>query len=107
MTTKITLFKDDNGYLSNFYPCFIVLDGDQYPSVEHAFQAAKVEYGDITVFAGPIGKGIKRRTRDIIRDLPTPGKAKRYGRTVKLRPGWEDMKIEVMEGLVRYKFANN
>lgn len=92
MTNKITLFKDDNSFLSNFYPCEIVLDGVDYPSVEHAFQAAK--------------------TRDLnarmsIRALDKPGQAKRYGRTVKLREGWDDMKLEVMESLVRQKFTND
>lgn len=92
MTDKITLFKDDNRFLSNFYPCSIVLDGVDYPSVEHAFQAAKTR--DLGI-------------RMTMRGLGTPGKAKRFGRTIELREDWGSVKLEVMEKLVRYKFTND
>jgi ribA/ribD-fused uncharacterized protein len=36
---------------------------------------------------------------------PSPAVAKRLGRTVKLRPDWENIKLEVMEYALRYKFA--
>jgi len=92
MPNKIMLFKDDSGYLSNFYPCSIVLDGIGFPSVEHAFQAAKTRDWNI---------------REKISVLRTPGEAKRFGRVIELRPDWEEAKLEVMESLVRYKFSND
>ena len=39
----ITSFAGEYSFLSNFYPCAITLDGDDYPTVEHAFQAAKTD----------------------------------------------------------------
>jgi len=107
MPNKITLFKDDNGFLSNFYPCFIVLDGTQYPSLEHAFQAAKAGTEDKHTYIDFSGKKITMLARDYINSARTPGEAKRRGKSIKLRPGWDDMKLEVMEGLVRQKFTND
>lgn len=92
MLNKITLFKDDNGFLSNFYPCTVILDGVEYPSVEHAFQAAKT-----------LDLGMRQK----IREAPTPGKAKRMGGVLKLEmsvPAWNVVKVAVMYDLVKQKF---
>ncbi len=62
-----------------------------YPTVEHAYQAAKT---------------INLYDRKRIQEAGTPGEAKRIGRTVVLRSGWEFMKVWVMYGLVREKFAS-
>lgn len=37
----ITEFRGKYRWLSNFWPCRVVLDGVEYPSVENAYQAAK------------------------------------------------------------------
>ena len=37
----INEFQGKYRFLSNFYPCDIVYEGIQYPSTEHAYQAAK------------------------------------------------------------------
>lgn len=37
----IRSFTGRYGFLSNFYPCKVEFEGAVYPSVEHAFQAAK------------------------------------------------------------------
>ena len=76
-------------FLSNFYPCDIWMDGVKYPSVEHAFQAAKTLDPD------------ERRN---VASQPTPGKAKAAGRKVSLRPDWDGIKISVMRDLVSQKF---
>jgi predicted NAD-dependent protein-ADP-ribosyltransferase YbiA (DUF1768 family) len=34
-------FKNEYGFLSNFYPSIIFYDNIKYPTVEHAFQASK------------------------------------------------------------------
>ena len=39
----ITLFRDEHAFLSNFYPHPIEIDGDIYPTSEHAFQALKTD----------------------------------------------------------------
>lgn len=85
----INSFSGPYRFLSNFYPAVVLLDGVPYPTVEHAFQAAKTaDTGD----------------RAIIRSLPTPLEAKAFGKRVLLREDWETVKIEVMTDLVRQKF---
>ncbi len=88
----ITEFKDEYRFLSNFYPASVRLRGREYPSVEFAFQAAKT---------------LDENQRLSILNCSTPGQAKKMGQTVALRPGWEGMKIRVMEALVRYKFEHH
>ena len=82
-------FEGGFRFLSNFYPVSIMLEGNVYLSAEHAFQAAKT--------ADPL-------EQQKIREMLTPGKAKRAGRQVTLRPNWEQNKLRVMEALVRQKF---
>lgn len=38
---QICKFDGKYSFLSNFYPCKVIYDGMRYPSVEHAYQAAK------------------------------------------------------------------
>ena len=83
-------FQGEYRWLSNFWPCRVVLDGAVYPSVEHAYQAAKTT---------------DPAERARIRVCATPGEAKRMGRTVKVRPDWDQVKVEVMRGLLQQKFA--
>lgn len=87
---KITTFRGQYHFLSNFYRYPVHLDEVLYPTVEHAFQAAKTE--DIT-----------ERIR--IKKQKTPGLAKRYGRNVQLRDDWEHLKLWKMEEFLREKFA--
>lgn len=85
----IVSFSGAHRWLSNFAPVEVVLDGEVYPTVEHAYVAAKT-----------LDLGV----RAAVRALKTPGEAKRFGRTFKLRPDWDDVKLEVMESLLRQKF---
>jgi ribA/ribD-fused uncharacterized protein len=66
--------------------------GIAYPTSEHAYQAAKT---------------INEIQRMNISILNTPAEAKRYGKTVKLRPYWDEMKADVMTEIVRAKFIQN
>ncbi len=88
----IVEFKGKHRFLSNFYPAKVVLNSDVYSTVEHAYQAAKTN--DLT----------ERKTIQI---LETPGQAKRFGRKVTLSSNWDDVKLDVMELLVRQKFTNH
>lgn len=85
----IDRFSGAYAVLSNFYPSVVRLDGVEYPSVEHAYQAAKT---------------FNLREREGIRRAPKPGTAKALGRMVRLRVDWEDVKLKVMKDLVRQKF---
>ena len=86
---SIIRFTGDYEFLSNFYPSTVWLDGVEYPTVEHAFQAAKT---------------LDHEMRLKIQDAITPGGAKRIGRLVTLRPDWEMIKITIMEEMLRQKF---
>jgi len=90
---KIESFQGEYRWLSNFWPCVVVDEfGINYPSVEHAYQAAKTS--DVV-------------QRMWIRNSETPGIAKRRGKTLKnLTPEWERIKIDVMKDMVRQKFKN-
>jgi len=83
------LFKDEYDFLSNFYQAPMLWHGAFWPTVEHAFQAAKCVHPE---------------DEEIIRACSTPGKAKVIGRSVLLRPDWEKVKVDVMTELVILKF---
>lgn len=83
-------FRGNHSFLSNFEPAPVVFEGYEYPTVEHAYQAAKF----------PIG-----HARTAIAGMLTPGQAKRAGRKLgPIRDDWEDIKVDVMERLLRQKF---
>ena len=84
MTEKIDSFSGKYWFLSNFYP------GDR-TSLEHMYQAAKCADPD---------------EREEILRCDTPGQAKRKGMRVRLRENWDNIKFDVMLGLVREKFKD-
>ncbi len=92
MAGAIKSFRGEYAFLSNFYPCTVEFEGMEYPSVEHAFQAAKT---------------LDTKKRKAFETYATPVAAKRAGRRVKLCPDWEDVKIEIMKQIVRDKFTRN
>jgi len=79
-------------FLSNFYPCTVPHMGMNFPSAEHAYQASKVY-------------SIDERIR--IKEMITPGAAKRYGAGVRLRADWESVKLDEMRAVVRAKFESS
>ena len=88
----INQFDKEWAFLSNFYPQEIEFEGIISPTNEHFFQAMKT---------------LDINQRRAIANASTPGLAKKMGRSVSLRPDWEDIKDDVMlEGLYR-KFAND
>jgi N-glycosidase YbiA len=90
MEREITDFRGDYAFLSNFYASSVEMDGAEYPTIEHAFQAAKTHDYD------------KRRA---VRQAATPSAAKRMGRSIKRREDWFDVSLQIMEALVRQKFT--
>jgi ribA/ribD-fused uncharacterized protein len=87
----ITEFDHDTAFLSNFAPSPVVWEGVAFPTVEHAFQAAKT--------LDPV----ERRR---IAALPHPADAKAAGRRVALRPDWEAVKTDIMAALLALKFSD-
>jgi ribA/ribD-fused uncharacterized protein len=87
----INKFRDKYDFLSNFYPAKVTYEGMVYPCVENAFQAAKTfdlsERQQFTYLA--------------------PGKAKKAGGQLDLRPDWEDVKEGIMLEIVRAKFTQD
>jgi len=79
-------FRGRYSFLSNFFPAIVY----GYPTVEHAYQAAKTT---------------DKAERTGIRSARTPALAKKMGRQLKLRHNWTEIKLEVMETLLRKKFA--
>ena len=88
---SIDKFSGEYSFLSNFAPCKVTYNGKVFPTVEHAYQAAKcVDENEMNIFLY----------------VGTPGEAKKWGRVVKLRPDWDSVKVGIMEDLVRQKFQN-
>lgn len=89
---QIKRFVKEFRFLSNFYmPASVFVEGQRFPSSEHAYQAMKTF--DINL-------------RKQIAALPTPGQAKRFGSKIDVRPDWEEVKLEVMKSILQLKFQN-
>ncbi|MFZ2089072.1 MAG: NADAR domain-containing protein [Desulfobaccales bacterium] len=82
-------FQEDFFFLSNFDPAQVLLDGATFPTVEHAYQAAKT---------------LAPEEREKIRGASTPDLARKMGRKLVKRPDWPEVKEGVMADLVRQKF---
>jgi ribA/ribD-fused uncharacterized protein len=91
----ITHFHDKYHFLCNFHPCIVKyedeVDSRVYPSTEHAYQAAKF---------------LNSEERAKVCAASTCAKAKKLGnrKDVKIRDDWEQVKLQVMETLLRQKF---
>ena len=85
-------FKNEYKMFSNFYPCTVFFEGRNYPTVEHAFQAAKSN---------------NWKFRKQLSEVPVdqPGYTKKLGSTVTLRKDWEIVKISIMRRLLMQKFC--
>ncbi|EGD80553.1 swarming motility protein YbiA [Salpingoeca rosetta] len=82
------------GFMSNFYPAKVVIDGHTWPTTEHYFQAMKFHDKDYQAQ---------------IRKYSSPSTAKKLGQTraVKLRSDWEDVKYDVMYKACLAKFTQH
>jgi ribA/ribD-fused uncharacterized protein len=90
---RIDSFQGQYRFLSNFWPAEVEYEHLTYPSVEHAYQSAKT-----------LSMDDRRR----IASMPTPAEAKAEGHKLNpLRPDWEQVKFQVMEDCVRYKFTHH
>lgn len=89
----IDSFTIASGYdfLSNFYRSTIWIDGQSWPTIEHAYQAHKT---------------LDLKERETIRNAKDPAIAKRLGRGVTLRGDWDAVKVDLMRSFVRKKFES-
>jgi ribA/ribD-fused uncharacterized protein len=78
--------------LSNFEKTPFVINGKQYSTVEHFFQA---------------NKATAEWEHEMVRNAPTPKQAKGIARSIRLRPDWDDVKEEVMQLGLLEKFRQN
>ena len=88
----ITNFHDEKySFLSNFYEVSVTYGGLTYGSNEAAFQAQKC---------------ITEKEKILFTEC-RPSKSKSLGRKVKLRSDWEEVKVGIMEEIVRAKFTQH
>lgn len=88
----INEFKDEYAFLSNMYPSKFIWQGTEYKSVEHAYQASKAKTIEEELY---------------IASLDSPKEAKRYAKTMDIRPGFHSEKEEIMLTLLFCKFHQN
>jgi len=86
-------FKDEFSFLSNFFPCKVVIGLKEFPSSEHAFMSFKNTSDEWQ-------KECQRK------DL-TCGQIKRLGRKIDLVHDWEEVKFNAMKIAVLSKFRQN
>ena len=87
----INSFRDKYRFLSNFYQCPFEYKGLVYPNAEAAFQAQKC---------------LTEEEKVLFTEY-SASKAKRFGRQVQLRSDWQEVKLGLMEEIVRAKFRQN
>lgn len=89
-------FSGEEHFLSNFYRCPVTYNGWTFKTAEAAFQAQKE----------PTEEHLKA-----LSEKETGNQAKAYGgkKTKKMtpRPDWDDVRVEIMEEIVRAKFTQN
>lgn len=88
----IQSFSDEYRVLSNFWEVSVAYEGARYPTVEHAYVAAKTT-----------DPALRRE----VAVLASAGKAKRYGKKkIQEREDWEQIKFQVMKELTRQKYTH-
>lgn len=88
---KINQFRGEYAFLSNFWEVPVTYKGLTYGSNEAAFQAQKCMTEEEKVEFTQL----------------RPSDSKKLGRRVQLRPDWEEVKVSIMEEIVRAKFTQN
>lgn len=86
----IVRFDGEHDFLSNFEPVRVQLDGVNYRSVEHAYQAAK---------------SLDAEWRKFCKEEKSPSKVKKESRKIEWRADWDEVKIPVMRDLLWQKFS--
>ncbi len=87
----IKQFKGQYRFLSNFWDCHVEYDGRVFSSVETAYQYSKC---------------VTQEDKDRMFSTTKPGDSKRLSGKIKVRSDWDDVKLGIMEDLVRQKFTD-
>ena len=88
----INEFRDEYAFLSNMYPSKFTWQGVEYKTVEHAYQANKAK---------------TQKEKLYIASLDSPKETKLYAKTMDVRQGFHDEKVEIMLTLLFCKFHQN
>ena len=90
----ITLFSGRFSRLSNLHPCKLVINGKEWPSVEHVYQHEKA------IFAG------RPEIAALITSSENPVEAMSIGKAIRLdTPDWNERANQVMTQALEVKFA--
>jgi len=90
--TAIKGFFGEFAFLGNYHPSEIGMDGISGITVEHVFQAMKA---------------ISDKDTRFIVSQASADQAKKAGRYVSIRPDWDQVRLPIMEALVREKFIRH
>lgn len=88
----IDKFRGEYDWLSNFHMRPISVGGAVLKSTEHFFASCK---------------SVNPQEVKFVLDAPTAYEARQQGKTVTLRPDWNDIRVEVMAIGLWYKFTYN
>ena len=98
----IESFSGRYNFLSNFYPAKIEHQGITYPTLEHYYVSMKVK-NDQQID----GKYITMiDCRELIAKMPNPARVKQFGKIIKVRRDWDDVKLDIMLWGIREKFKH-
>jgi len=86
----ILQFRGEYEWLSNFYQCEVEYEGELYPSVENAYQAAKTYQFN------------RKRFKNC-----SPSEARKLGKRIPMEYGFDSRKIKIMKQLLISKFTRN
>jgi ribA/ribD-fused uncharacterized protein len=81
-------------FLSNFWDSPVYFEAKRFPSIEHAYQFAKLD-------------DYKNYNQHLKIIHLKPGEIKKWGRSIKIRRNWEEIKNDIMTALVFDKFYRN
>ncbi|KAF9142208.1 hypothetical protein BG015_001007 [Linnemannia schmuckeri] len=99
MKDSINFYRQGDAYgeFSNFYYAPITIDGLEWPTTEHYFQAQKFAHLEDKQYV------------ELVRTSKTPSDAAKLGRkrSFPLRPDWEEIKDDVMRDCVLQKFLQH
>lgn len=90
MTQSINGFFGEHRFLSNFWHAEFELRGLTFPTAEHCYQAAK------TIDLVSLSRVMR---------ASSPAAAKRIGQQIRIRPDWDQVKLDFMGQILRAKFA--
>ena len=94
-------FRGEYRFLSNFHDPAVNFNGVWFPTVEHAYQAAKVR-------DGLWHEALDKDYLEVFANLCSPAAAKAAGRNLHpdlIRPNWDEIKVNIMKLLIRHKFS--